>query len=111
MEWKVSYGLPLSGPEIALLHRLSQKNGYKVVQIGRRSDREFDLNIEGTDDLCRFSAWAVLSGINSIDYWRQEIAAMTDYPDMTRSGDWSGVRDTDESKQWEIFHKFVVPLL
>ncbi len=36
---------------------------------------------------------------------------MTDYPDMARSGDWSGVRDSSEAAIWRIFRRFVTPLV
>jgi hypothetical protein len=77
------------------------------VSVERRSDREFDLAVEGEIRGVGFRAWLVLGCIKTrLNWCLPEVANMTDYPDMTRYGDWSGVRDTDESKLWAIFDHF-----
>lgn len=77
------------------------------VVVTRRSDREFDLSVEGMVNDYGFSAWLVLGCISTRTNWcLPELANMTDYPDMVKMGDWSGVRDTDNDKLWTIFHHF-----
>jgi len=67
------------------------------------SDREYDLEIEGiTNDGLNFSAWLPLAMIGAINWCEPSIANMTDYPEMTRSGDWSGVRDSRDEAIWNI---------
>jgi hypothetical protein len=77
------------------------------VSVERKSDREFDISVEGNIGSVGFRAWLVLGCISTRLNWTSpEVAAMTDYPDMVREGDWSGVRDTDDAKLWNIFHHF-----
>jgi hypothetical protein len=77
------------------------------VVVERKSDRLFDLRLEGrTSDGVVFGAWLVLGMIGELPWTQKNIAEMTDYPSMCMRGDWSGVRDTDEDKLWAIFHKF-----
>jgi hypothetical protein len=79
----------------------------ETVKISRRSDRQYDLTVEGkTKDGNSFSSWLVLATIAELQWTTTEIANMTDYPDMVRDGDWSGVRDTADDKLWAIFHKY-----
>jgi len=81
------------------------KNGMDDVKITRKSDKEYDLKLEGKG----FSAWLPLLAIREMTCWPQdEIAVMTDYPSMVTEGDWSGVRDSDPDKIMAIFKKFVV---
>ena len=88
---------------IALLHP-------GVETIKRQSDREFDLHIEGKDGIGRFGAWLVLSAISGLTDWTcRHIAKLTDYPEMCESGDWSGMRDTDNDKLWHIFTVYALP--
>jgi hypothetical protein len=77
------------------------------VVVERKSDREFDIAVEGKIGSMSFRAWLVLGCISNLIEWTQpEVAAMTDYPEMVRDGDWSGVRDTDNDKLWAIFDHF-----
>jgi hypothetical protein len=77
------------------------------VVVTRRSDRLFDLSVEGKIGDMGFSAWLVLGCIATrLNWCLPEVANMTDYPTMTMGGDWSGVRDTDDSKLWTIFDHF-----
>ena len=87
------------------------KNWQGPFEIQRKSEREFDLTIQGrSKELgCQFSAWLVLSAIRDLLPWTSpQIANMTDYPEMAKEGDWSGVRDTDEAKLWDIFYEHIV---
>jgi len=82
------------------------------LKVSRRSDREFDLSLEGrfADILggVAFSAWLPLFAIRELTQWAgYEIASCTDYPDMVAEGDWSGVRDSDPETIWAIFHRFL----
>jgi len=86
------------------------------VWIGRRSDREFDLSIEGVkhygsspEQTVRFTAWLPLAAISTLTNWASwQVGELTDYPEMTAGGDWSGVHDTSPSGVWTIFDLFVV---
>jgi len=78
-----------------------------TVEIARKSEREYDLSISGkTKDGMGFGAWLPLGLISCLDWTADPVAGMTDYPEMARDGDWSGVRDTEEEKLWAIFNKF-----
>ncbi len=82
------------------------------LEIERKSDREFDLSIIGMRNNYPFSAWMPLLAINEmIDWSMPKIAQLSDYHDMVRSGDWSGIRDTNEEKLWIIFHNFIIPII
>ena len=72
-------------------------------------EKEFNIHFEGEHKGNKFTAWLLLSCIRELTPWTcSELACMTDYPSMAREGDWSGVRDTEEERLWEIFQKFVV---
>lgn len=104
----------LSRDEKALLEMLKPK-GYTFSLITRNTERPFDLSMEGemTKGVhCRFGAWLPLTCIRELTVWTQhEIAGMSDYSDMVRSGDWSGIRDSSPDSIWAIFEKFVLPLI
>ena len=96
--------------EIDLVARLANHEGWTDYTVTRKSEREYDLRIEGSLPKagCTFSAWLVLAAIGKLTMWTTwEVAEMTDYPDMAMQGDWSGVRDTNEESLWVIFNKFV----
>lgn len=83
--------------------------GTKIVSVERKSDKDFDVKIECSCDICKFGLWLPLAAIRELTMWTSPgIAAMTDYPDMTASGDWSGVRDTNEDALWAIFNEHVI---
>jgi len=93
-----------SPQEQDLIDRL---NYTTVGTILRCSDRPFDLQIEGTKAGTPFRAWLPLAAIGDLLSWTsQNVARMTDYPEMVREGDWSGVRDTDPKKIWAIFEEY-----
>jgi hypothetical protein len=97
--------------EIDLVTKLASKEGWVEYTVSRKSDREYDLHIEGKSQRmgCGFSAWLVLAAIRELTMWTSPaVAEMTDYPNMAFEGDWSGVRDTNEDSLWMIFNKFVV---
>lgn len=77
------------------------------VFVTRRSDRLFDLSVEGKIGDMGFSAWLLLGCIRTrLNWCLPEVAKMTDYPEMVLEGDWSGVRDSDNDKLWAIFDHF-----
>jgi hypothetical protein len=97
--------------EIDLVARLANKEGWADYTVTQKSEREYDLHIEGRSQKmgCSFSAWLVLAAIRELTMWTSwKVAEMTDYPEMAMEGDWSGVRDTNEESLWAIFNKFVV---
>jgi|SanBayMetagenome_1026888.scaffolds.fasta_scaffold20862_1 hypothetical protein len=88
------------------------KKQWSEFTVTRRSEREYDLSIEGKYSSnhrympnVQFSGWLPLIYIRELSNWTsQEIAEMTDHPTMVTEGDWSGVRDSDPERIWEIFH-------
>jgi hypothetical protein len=112
--------MKLSNREIALLARLAKNKKMAVVvnTIDRKSDREFDLVLNGVylleADPTRRLDFAdyplLLIAIEVLlDWTKSKVANMTDYPDMAKEGDWSGVRDTDINNLWLIFDEFITP--
>jgi hypothetical protein len=101
--------------EKKILDRLVEKCGIEDLKVTRRSDREYDLTIEGRFGKdypymggVAFSAWLPLLAIRELTMWTSEaVASLTDYPDMTAEGDWSGMRDSDPDTIWFIFDRFV----
>lgn len=80
-----------------------------IKEVIRKSERPYDIYFTITSDTGDMSGWLPLSGINWLTQWTSRyIADMTDYPDMTYNGDWSGVRDSDREKIWAIFNRFVL---
>lgn len=77
---------------------------------------EFDIHFSGEYEShgskYPFSAWLPLSCIRELTTWTvREIAAMSDYPNMVATGDWSGIRDSSEETRWAIFDRFVLPMV
>lgn len=102
--------MKLTTREITLIGEVSRARGYAVEAVERRSDREFDLSFSGkltrkSSAGCGFSAWLVLAFIGTLPWTGPRVAGRTDYPEMAREGDWSGVRDTNDARLWEIFHE------
>ena len=96
--------------------RLAEACKLVVTRVISRSDRLYDIRVEGIcrmDDLSepvRFSAWLPLAAIRALVPWRRpEVARMTDYPEMVLAGDWSGVRDSSDERIWRIFEHYVMP--
>lgn len=100
--------------EEILVSRLVTHARLEDIKISRRSDREYDLTLEGkyAPDApymagVAFSAWLPLMAIRELTQWPSEsIASLTDYPDMVMEGDWSGVRDSSPETIWFIFDRF-----
>jgi len=98
-----------------IVERLVAKCQIEGLKVERRSDREYDLSIEGRFGKdypymggVAFSAWLPLFAIRELTPWTSEaVASLTDYPDMVMEGDWSGVRDSDPDAIWFIFERFV----
>ena len=103
----------LSNDEAQALYKLGLR--VDVTKVFRKSEREFDIEIEGEapsvlkgkrHEMFPFTAWLPLYSIRECLNWtREEIAWMTDYPKMVMAGDWSGVRDSSHEKIWAIFQR------
>jgi hypothetical protein len=94
---------------IAAMPTASGRFSVSIESVEARSAREYDLGISGqfTDangSSYKFSGWLPLSYIHELGAWTTaRLAAMTDYPEMARSGDWSGVRDSSVDSNWAMF--------
>lgn len=99
----------MTSKEKQLVEVLSKKKGWENVQVTRRSDREFDLGLNGkSGNNTTFSAWLPLASIGALTEWTtKEVAQHTNYPDMCMEGDWSGMRDSDNENIWFVFENFV----
>jgi len=105
----------MNAKEQKLVDRLVRKCHIEDLKVSRRSDREFDLSLEGRFGKdypymggVAFSAWLPLLAIRELTQWAgDDVAGCTDYPDMVAEGDWSGVRDSDPETIWAIFHRFL----
>lgn len=104
----------MNAKEQKLVDRIVKKCHIENLEVSRRSDREYDLTLEGgyaPDALymagVAFSAWLPLMAIRELTQWPSEsIASLTDYPEMVMEGDWSGVRDSSTETIWFIFDRF-----
>jgi len=92
--------------ESRLVSLLSEKKGWTEVKAARRSDREFDLELNGfsTEMNCTFSAWLPLASVGSLAQWRTEEVA--EHAKSTK-GDWTSLRESGEETIWSVFHEFV----
>ena len=97
-------------PERKLLLHLAKKDGWRDVEIKRKSKRPFDISIEGVmGDGMRFRADLKLYAIRALTDWpRPEIAMMSDYPQMVMEGDWSGIRDSSDMAIARIFYWAII---
>lgn len=102
--------------EKKIVARLVEKCHLADLKVSRRSDREYDLTLEGRYGKdsshvvgVAFSAWLPLLAIRELTFWpSEEIASCTNYPDMAMEGDWSGVRDSEPENIWFIFERFAL---
>lgn len=114
MKDQATQPMNLSRQERILVGMLRDR-GQRATLITRKSDKPFDLAIEGEtgygDQKCKFSGWLPLSCIHELTSWTSnEIAGMSDYSMMVREGDWSGIRDSSPESIWAIFEAHVLPL-
>jgi hypothetical protein len=102
--------------EKKIIARLTNKCGLEELKVVRKSDREYDLGLDGRfGSACpymggvSFSAWLPLLAIRELTVWTSdEIAGCSNHPTMAAEGDWSGIRDSEPENIWHIFHTFVV---
>lgn len=76
-----------------------------ITEIERMTDREFDINLQGTyqgDDPVNFVSWLPLMFIYQYEW--TILAWMSDYPEMVVNGDWSGIRDSSSDSKWDMFN-------
>ncbi len=95
--------------------RIEGQRGFKIETIYRRSDKPFDLQLDGThtftldneDSTCRMSAWLPLLAIREFVLWTHPLVAeRSEYPGMAMEGDWSGIRDSSAEQIWDIFFRW-----
>ena len=99
--------------ELDLIHKVTragESGTVEVTAIRRRSDRPFDVEFEGSYVAgflkgCGLQAWLPLAVIRDSNWPR--LAAMSDYPQMVRAGDWSGIRDSEPEAIWAMFEKVI----
>ncbi len=74
----------------------------KTMDVTRRSDKEFDLEIQGKyKSGGTYLSWLPLSTLHTLVNWpAPQYANESDYPYMVEQGDWSGIRDSHKDKVW-----------
>lgn len=110
MGWNLVHPKEAHLIEAVMGHEYSRD--YRLDVVKRRSDREYDLELTGTHKWHRqgFSGWLPLMAIYNLTRWTSPaMAAETDYPDMVKDGDWSGVRDSETDTIWRLFDRHVLP--
>ena len=102
--------MKLTKNETRLINTLAIKGGWikDSLEIDRNSSKEYDLLINGKNDLCDFSAWLPLSTISQANW--PEYAMLSTYPEMVAEGDWSGIRDSDPDAIWNMFSEAIKEL-
>ena len=103
----------LTDSEHRLLEILTRLDSYTEIKFEAANPRrEFDIRITGNNQNGLFSLILFRAAVKRLTNWTSpEIAKLTDHPEMCLEGDWSGVRDTDDVKLWNIFNRFVLPML
>ena len=102
--------------EMKVVERLISKCHLEDLKITHRSNRQFDIVLDGRYGTnahymagVAFTAWLPLMAIRELVNWTsREVAQNTDYPEMCMTGDWSGMRDSSNEKVWAVFKKFAV---
>lgn len=102
--------------EKKIIARLVSQCGLEDLKVEHKSDREYDIKMEGRFGQnypymggVSFSAWLPLLAIRELTVWtNNDVAGCCDHPEMAMSGDWSGIRDSEPDTIWSIFHNFVV---
>lgn len=102
--------MPISENERLLLKLVSEQAQETVDAVTRDSERPYDLSYSGKQKSgTPYRAWLPLAAIHELtEWWKPEIANLTSYPEITRSGDWSGVRDSAIPLKWVIFNTYVL---
>ena len=87
--------------------RWSNRENMVVRGIRRKSGRQFDLDLSGEygppERPYNFSGWLPLMVISEARWVSPEYARLSCSPEMTRQGDWSGIRDSEEEAIWAMF--------
>jgi hypothetical protein len=96
--------------ELRLIKLLAKKRGWTKYSAKRQSYNPYDIVIDGEGPGTRqFAGDLKLIAIRELLNWTlPEIAKMSDYPDMVREGDWSGIRDSSDQAIDKIFEIFVL---
>lgn len=115
-DWKANVSIAESAAVDRIVAAMAARDEVATIEkIERKSEREFDVKfdaavnaqsptIDGARMTYRMSGWLPLAFIRECMVWPSaKVADMTDYPEMVKAGDWSGVRDSEPSKIWAIF--------
>ncbi len=100
--------------EYELLAKVARKRNWGKWVVKRRSDEQYDIEVEGETWEngflnMAFSAWLPLAAIRAVDWTKPEIWGLTNaYCDIVgfipaQGHDWSGVRDSSNDAIWEMF--------
>lgn len=100
----------LSLLERKLLLAVAQRSGWILFKIEKRSFKMFDIHVQGkVKDGKDFFDWLPLSAIRLVN-WRQ-YADLSDYPMLVMRGDFTGIRDSEEERVWEMTASAVAQIL
>ena len=92
----------ITGEELTWLTSICEALKYTLLEVTRVSDRPFDLHFEAErKDDWKASAWLPLSLLSCVDWTK--LGDMSSYPQLTRDGDWSGIRDSTKEEIWAMF--------
>lgn len=100
-EFKKGNKMKLTKNEIDFISKTAEIELWSSYNVVRKSEREFDLNIEGTKEGFGFVGWFPLVVIR-LSNW-VDLAKFSDYPIMVANGDWSGIRDSSIENIWRMF--------
>lgn len=92
------YPINLTRKELLRLAKHTTESQH--VTVHRISAREYDVHVEyhNTNFSCRSCGWLPLMIIRD-SHWI-DLAPLSDYPEMVKEGDWSGIRDSSNGKIW-----------
>lgn len=105
--------IKLSEREKRVLEILRKSEYWTKYTVERKSDKEFDINIEGEQGVGEnkwpFSAWMPLSIISGVNWADNKIWKLSDgYGNKgyipIQGHDWSGIRDSSNDAIWEMMY-------
>jgi hypothetical protein len=106
---RIITNMNLTAKEQKLVDLLVKHDKITDLQITRKSEKEFDLELRGKEKSYHFISGLRLHAIKSLTTWpKASIANMSDYPEMVSMGDWSGIRDSSDEAIDAIFQHHVV---
>jgi hypothetical protein len=85
-----------------LIFWMNEYGKWKRSSCQKLSNKDFDIVVEGVKlNGVVFKSWFPLAFIGMMNWIKY--ADLTDYPEIVRKGDWSGIRDSEEETIWKIF--------